>query len=84
MPLRDKASNMHVAIMRKAADITPVFMPVFSAGWLGPAKWEYLSAVMAGLYKSRVIAVFSPPLIKLKGRNAGSSSSITASLEQPI
>ena len=50
----------------------------------GSNRRAYLSAVTAGLYKNIVMAVFSPPLIRLKGKKTGRSNSATASLEQPM
>lgn len=48
--------------------------------WLDSIKFVRRKAVTTGLYKSIVIAAFSPPLIKLNGKNAGINNSTMASL----
>jgi len=47
-------------------------------------KFSHCIFDITGLYKSIVIIAFIPPFIRLNGRNAGISSSTTASLGQPI
>ena len=66
--------------MDKAASNTPMFIRNFSEFWLDSIKFERRKAVTTGLYNIIVIAAFNPPLIKLKGKKAGSSSFATASL----
>ena len=51
---------------------------------VGSARRARLRAVTTGLYRSRTRAAFSPPLTRLKGRNAGSSSAATASRGYPM
>ena len=69
-----------ITIMNKAVSSTPMFIRNFSEVWLDSIRFERRKAVTTGLYKIIVIAAFNPPLIILKGKNAGSSSSATASL----
>ena len=74
---------MQAAIINRAVSITPMFKP-FPAAWAVSIKCERRKAVITGLYKIMVIAAFKPPLIELKGKNTGTSSSATASLGYPM
>ena len=75
---------MQVTRIKRDVSITPVSDLLFSVIWAVLTRCERRNAVITGLYKIMVIAVFKPPLIRLKGKNAGSSSSATVSLGQPM
>jgi len=81
---KDRISSMHVIRINRAVSITPMLSLAFSGLRVGSIRFRRRSAVITGLYNSRVAAAFSPPLIRLKGRKAGSRSSATASLVYPI
>ena len=58
-----------------AANKTLIFICILLESVLDSIKFDRRKAVTIGLYNSIVIAAFSPPLIKLNGKNAGINNS---------
>src|SRR5699024_9660340 len=79
MPFHERMKRTQLAATKAAASSRPVGFPPGRAGFAAGTKPLFRSAVTTGLYSKKVREAFSPPLSRLKGRKAGSSSSTTAS-----
>lgn len=77
--LKESTNRIHVIMIKRDASITPLSGRAFSVFFAGSRRWERRRAVTTGLYRSIVPPAFSPPLIRLKGRNAVNSKPVISS-----
>ena len=73
--LKESMNNTQMISISSAANKTLIFICILLESVLDSIKFDRRKAVTIGLYNSIVIAAFSPPLIKLNGKNAGINNS---------